>query len=241
MRYQNVETVATHFRANYFRLQSINTIHCWNLSVTIGSHPVLVDRRNNERSYKMFVSEAILFLINALWWRDCGLGFPPTELGKKKSGKGKGRKGDGMSLINTSLVQDVLYGGINPDIPGHGGKECAAYLPKQTMLLETAISTFMMVVVGIFGIYTFTMPSVFPTPTASKSKRFLLVLLCLVFGIEIGFKVCSRQVLYLLNPCHVITAIEVIISLTEDTHITWNIFIDLPTGCWSQSSFFCCS
>ena len=37
----------------------------------------------------------------------------------------------------------------------------------------------------------------------------LLVLLCLVFGVEIGYKICSRQVLYLLNPCHVITAMEV--------------------------------
>ena len=115
-----------------------------------------------------------------------------------------------MSWWNTSIIKDVMYGGINPNIPGHGGKECVAYLSKETMILETAISTFMMVVVGIFGCYTYTMPSVFSEQFSSASKRFLLVFLCLVFGIEVGFKICSRQVLYLLNPCHVITAIEVV-------------------------------
>ena len=113
------------------------------------------------------------------------------------------------SWFDATVIKDVIYGGINPDIPGHGGKECAAYLTKETMLLETAISTLMMLVVGMFGYYTYSMPSTFPKSTSSKAKQFLLVVLCLVFGVEIGFKVCTRQVLYLLNPCHVITAIEV--------------------------------
>jgi len=113
------------------------------------------------------------------------------------------------SWINGTIIKDVIYGGINPDIPGHGGKECVAYLSKQTMVLETTISTLMMLVVGVFGYYTYTMPSTFPKHSSSRAKTFLLVVLSLVFGVEIGFKVCSRQVLYLLNPCHVITAIEV--------------------------------
>ena len=112
-------------------------------------------------------------------------------------------------MNNVSELFDVLYGGIRPDIPGHGGEECAKYLSKNTMLFETLLSTFMMIVVGIFGFKTFTMPKVFPRERCPKGKTALLVLLCLVFGVEVGFKVCSRQVLYLLNPCHVITLIQV--------------------------------
>ena len=106
-------------------------------------------------------------------------------------------------------LADVLYGGIKPDIPGHGGEECASYLPKSTMLLETAITTAMMLVVAVLGWWTYTMPSKFPVRDDHLGKRFLLAALCLVFGLEVGYKVCSRQVLYLLNPCHVITMIEV--------------------------------
>ena len=33
----------------------------------------------------------------------------------------------------------VLYGGIDPSIPGHGGKECTAYLDRKLMVLDTTI------------------------------------------------------------------------------------------------------
>lgn len=107
-------------------------------------------------------------------------------------------------------VSDVLYGGIRPDIPGHGGAQCAAYLSKPTMILETVLSTSIMTFVGVLGYYTYTMPRVVPAKRSSTFNTFLLVLLCVVFGVEIGYKLSSRQVLYLLNPCHVITVIEVI-------------------------------
>ena len=104
---------------------------------------------------------------------------------------------------------DALYGGIRADIPGHGGAECAAYLSRNTMLFETLLSTCMMITVAVFGFYTYTMPQITSPEKCSSCKKLLLILLCLVFGVEFGFKLCSRQVLYLLNPCHVITVIEV--------------------------------
>lgn len=109
-------------------------------------------------------------------------------------------------------IKDVLFGGIRPEIPGHGGEECANFLSPKTMVFETLLSTTMMITVGIIGWFTYTMPKTFPKQANSTSKQFLLVLLCLVFGIEIGYKICSKQVLYLLNPCHVLTVIEVCLA-----------------------------
>ena len=109
----------------------------------------------------------------------------------------------------STVLLDVLYGGIRPEIPGHGGAECASYLSKSSMVLETLISTTMMVVVGIIGVKTYTMPKAFPRMDDYAGKRLLLAVICLVFGVEVGFKICNRQVLYLLNPCHVLTVIEV--------------------------------
>ncbi len=107
-------------------------------------------------------------------------------------------------------VKVALFGGINPDIPGHGGAECAAYLSPKIMLMETLLSTTMMIIVGIFGWFTYTMPNTFPKEAAHPNiKKLLLVILCLVFGVEIGYKLCSKELLYLLNPCHVITVIQV--------------------------------
>lgn len=120
-------------------------------------------------------------------------------------------------------LADVLYGGIKPDIPGHGGEECASYLPKSTMLLETAITTAMMLVVAVLGWWTYTMPSKFPVRDDHLGKRFLLAALCLVFGLEVGYKVCSRQVLYLLNPCHVITMIEIYLLAAKPGRVSFSV------------------
>ncbi len=107
-------------------------------------------------------------------------------------------------------VKEALFGGIDPAIPGHGGAECAAYLSPKMMLMETLLSTSIMIIVGIFGWFTYTMPSTFPKEAAHNNlKKILLVTLCLVFGLEMGYKLCSKQLLYLLNPCHVITLIQV--------------------------------
>ncbi len=114
--------------------------------------------------------------------------------------------------MNDTALFDVLYGGIRPDIPGHGGEVCASYLSKTTMIFETLLSSCMMLIVGFFGVYTYTMPRIFYPESNPTVKTLLLVILCLVFGVEVGYKICSRQVLYLLNPCHVITAIEVCIA-----------------------------
>lgn len=106
-------------------------------------------------------------------------------------------------------IGDAFYGGIHLDIPGHGGHECAAFLPRKQMVLETLLATALMVGFGIYASKRYSLPRNFPVMEEPRMKRFLLVLLCLVFGVEIGYKLCSRSALYLLNPCHVCTMFQV--------------------------------
>ena len=73
-------------------------------------------------------------------------------------------------------------------------------------------ATAIMIGVAIFAIKTYTLPHVSRSVLERKEplgKRLLLVMLALNFGMEIGFKCASREVLYFFNPCHVITIIQV--------------------------------
>lgn len=109
-----------------------------------------------------------------------------------------------------SAIGGILYGGIQANIPGNGGPECVAYLSKGLILFETLLSTALVILFAVCGIKTYTLPAqVTSTRKDPVFKKVLLVVLSIVFGIEIVYKVVSRQLLYLLNPCHVCTILEV--------------------------------
>jgi hypothetical protein len=104
-----------------------------------------------------------------------------------------------------------------------GGIECAAHSSLKQRLLETTIS----VLVAFCEIYYATChaqkhqghkPSSFPREYArerqgrpSVIRRLVLVCYALLWGIEIGFKLASRQLIFILNPCHMVTLIQVIL------------------------------
>ena len=114
-------------------------------------------------------------------------------------------------MINVSYITDVLYGGVDFSLPGNGGWECVEFLTSKQRVIET-------VVYETFTLFVFwkmlgrvSIPRELPAyrEGTGVGKRLLLVLLCLIFGIEIGFKFATKQVIFLLNPCHVVTAIQV--------------------------------
>jgi len=53
-------------------------------------------------------------------------------------------------------------------------------------------------------------------------RKTLLAIVSLVFGMEIAYKFSTRTVIFLLNPCHVITAIQV------DNHLSRFIIALIP-------------
>ena len=106
-----------------------------------------------------------------------------------------------MDVLNA--IGDIFYGGIQPNIPGNGGPDCVAFLSKGQLPA-------LVVLFSLCGAKTYTLPA--KVASAGKDplfKKVLLVVLSVVFAIEIVYKVCSRQLLYLLNPCHVCTVLEV--------------------------------
>ncbi|GIZ03139.1 transmembrane protein 164 [Caerostris extrusa] len=113
------------------------------------------------------------------------------------------------------------YDGVNHSIKGNGGPDCVNYLSVQRRIIETIIACTIGVYSLYWGLKRCTVP---PVPKVIREdrggKRLLLVLMCLVFGIEIGFKFSSRTVIYILNPCHIITTIQIFLLAAPPTSKT---------------------
>lgn len=102
------------------------------------------------------------------------------------------------------------YVGVNITVAGNGGPECANYLTWKTRIFETVVILFCMCLLIKWGLKTLSPLDVCCTETCDPTgKRILLVLMTLIWGIEIGFKFSSKTLIFLLNPCHITTALQV--------------------------------
>ena len=158
-----------------------------------------------------------------------------TFLKDRRSSR-KGRHACGkMELGNDP--NNVFFGGIDFTLPGNGGQECVNFLSYKRRILESFLALALSCFCISFGYRHLVFPKQSKIIKKDRGgKRLLLVILCLVFGLEIGFKCATRSLIFLLNPCHVTTAIQVniipfywvylLISFT-------NFFPDIFVGCSS--------
>ncbi|XP_058804720.1 transmembrane protein 164 [Phymastichus coffea] len=108
------------------------------------------------------------------------------------------------------------YSGVNASIPRNVGPECAAYLSKKRRIIETFLVSIYIIFLLIWSLKRMTLPKSVPyVQQIRKGKVFLLTTMCLVFGVEIGFKLSMKTFVYILNPCHVITIIEIYLLAVE--------------------------
>ncbi|XP_065888024.1 transmembrane protein 164-like [Dysidea avara] len=119
---------------------------------------------------------------------------------------------------------EALYGGINPEeVPGHGGAECVAYLSNKTKIFETCLSTTIMLIASVYAFKRFSLPAKPPPEGDHFWKGPLLALLSAVLGLQIGYKISSGQLLYMLNPCHFLTIVEIYLLASKPTRFTLSI------------------
>lgn len=122
-----------------------------------------------------------------------------------------------MSRYNIYSMLDWVYGGVDPKFEGNGGPECAAFITPQQRIIESLVITLVALVEVGVSLKKISLSrdhkAVLKDGTKPKEdslgKNLLLVALCMTFGVEVGFKFATKTVIYLLNPCHVITMIQV--------------------------------
>ncbi|XP_070991215.1 transmembrane protein 164-like isoform X2 [Oncorhynchus clarkii lewisi] len=122
-----------------------------------------------------------------------------------------------MSRYNIYSILDWLYGGVDPKFEGNGGPECAAFIAPQQRIGESFVMVLISIVEVVVALRKINIskelkeiakygPSI---KEDSLGKNLLLVALCMTFGVEVGFKFAKKTVIYLLNPCHVVTMLQI--------------------------------
>lgn len=119
-----------------------------------------------------------------------------------------------MQIFRLKMVLEWAYTGVNITVAGNGGPECTQFLTMKTRIFETLLVMSLTIPLMRWGFRNLSPLDVdCSTVVEPTGKRVLLVLMSLIWGIEIGFKFSSRTVIFLLNPCHVTTALQVSGSL----------------------------
>lgn len=117
------------------------------------------------------------------------------------------------------------YDGVNSSIPRNVGPECAFYLSSERKIFETVFVSIFIVFFWLWGFKRITLPRKLPYINQDRvGRRLLLIIMSMVLGIEIGFKFTSRTIVYLLNPCHITTAIQLFLLAAEPSPMVTSIF-----------------
>lgn len=120
-----------------------------------------------------------------------------------------------QGILDATL--DALYGGVDFQLPGNGGADCVAFMSFQRRTLETLGYVLFNCILFIVAKRKCKLPSRKPRCGENENsiiKMTLLAFLSLILGIELGYKLSTKQLIYILNPCHILTVTQVSKTLT---------------------------
>lgn len=103
-----------------------------------------------------------------------------------------------------------MYSGVDHSLEGNGGPDCVNYLSLVRRGLETSAVCTVASLSIRWGYRRAGLPNVKSAEQRARlGKQILLVIMCLTLGCEIGFKLATRTAIYLLNPCHVVSLMQI--------------------------------
>nr|CAH7744423.1 unnamed protein product [Callosobruchus chinensis] len=117
------------------------------------------------------------------------------------------------------------YAGVNTTVPRNAGPECADFLNRSWRYVDTFFVLLLTWQLFKWGWARIHLPMAAGYVRRDRGgRRTLLVLMSVVWGMEIGYKFSSRTVIYLLNPCHVTTAIQIYLLAASPSRAVTAVF-----------------
>ncbi|CAH8451876.1 unnamed protein product [Schistosoma turkestanicum] len=115
------------------------------------------------------------------------------------------------------------YIGVNTSIEGAGGQSCINYITAKRRCFESTC----VCITFLYALYRscprFNVGNLHSSQQ-TKLGQLLLVLHTFVFGIEIGFKLATSTFIWILNPCHVITILQILLLASPSSSLRTFIF-----------------
>ncbi|XP_055372522.1 transmembrane protein 164 [Condylostylus longicornis] len=121
-------------------------------------------------------------------------------------------------------------GGVSAEVPRTTGPECVNYMTNRRRLTESflvGIICLLSIQLTIKKLKPLNLPCYLrsnqelPPPLG---RRLLLVAMTFIFGLEMGFKLSTRSVIFILNPCHITTMIQIYLLAAKPTRTTTALF-----------------
>ncbi|XP_031635315.1 transmembrane protein 164 isoform X4 [Contarinia nasturtii] len=118
------------------------------------------------------------------------------------------------------------YEGVNGNIPRNTGPECVNYLSTTRHIVESVILVPVAILIFKYGM------SKLPPLQFNFSrydgivcgKQLLLITMTFLLGLEMGFKLCTRTAIYILNPCHVTSMLQIYLLAAKPSKWTTTLF-----------------
>lgn len=118
------------------------------------------------------------------------------------------------------------YDGVNGSIPRNTGAECVNYLTTTRHIVESLIIVPLAIIIHKYGMSK--LPAVHINYAASDrivfGKQLLLITMTFLLGLEMGFKLCTRSAIFILNPCHVTSMLQVYLLAAKPSKWTTTLF-----------------
>lgn len=118
------------------------------------------------------------------------------------------------------------YDGVNASIPRNTGPECVQYLSPRRHLIESAVLLPSMLVLLKYSLSKIRPITIDygPLNRVCAGKQTLLVMMSALLGLEMGFKLCTRTAIYILNPCHITSMVQVYLLAAKPSKLTTAVF-----------------
>jgi len=130
---------------------------------------------------------------------------------------------------------DVLIGGIYFDLPGNGGNECWNFMTLKRRFFETifglAVTSLALILGKMCRKDEFKCSNRFSQWSLSTSRLLLIVSLSMCYGMELTYKLATKQLIFIINPCHVMCLLQLtILCINPFTSVAQHLFRVMMNG-----------